>query len=73
MNGYTVEHEVPGHEPHWETSPWPLVLSMAMLFVFPFAFSLYFVYGKPIMAIVSLGDQRITLVQPPALAGSQNP
>ena len=55
MNEYTVEHGIPGHDPHWETSPWPLVLSMAMLFVFPFAFSLYFVYSKPIMAILSLG------------------
>ncbi|MEK6538310.1 MAG: heme-copper oxidase subunit III [Nitrospirota bacterium] len=43
------------HGHHWETSPWPLVLTIGILFLLPFAFSLYFVYGKPLMAMLSLG------------------
>lgn len=49
MQGHAAEH----HE--WETSPWPLVLSVGLLFLAPFAFSLYFVYDKPLMAVLSLG------------------
>ncbi len=50
MNGHTSEHQL-----HWETSPWPLVLSIGILFLLPFAFSFYFVYSKPVMAVLSLG------------------
>lgn len=42
------------YEHHWETSPWPLVLSVGILFM-PLAFAFYFVYAKPIMAVASLG------------------
>jgi len=49
-----AEHESP-HSLHWETSPWPLVLTIGILFLLPFSFSLYFVYGKPLMAMLSLG------------------
>lgn len=44
-----------GHGLHWETSPWPLVLSIGVLFLAPFAFALYFVYNMPLMAMLSLG------------------
>ncbi len=50
----TAEHET-GHALHWETSPWPLVLCIGILFVLPFSFALYFVYAKPLMAMLSLG------------------
>jgi len=45
------------HDEHheWETSPWPLVLSVGVLFLGPFSFSLYFVYNKPMLAVLSLG------------------
>ncbi len=43
------------HEPEWEVSPWPLVVSVGALFMVPLAFSFYFVYDKPLMAILSLG------------------
>ena len=43
------------HGHHWETSPWPLVLVIGILFLIPFAFALYFVYAKPLMAMLSLG------------------
>jgi len=44
-----------GHEEEWETSPWPLILSLGILFLVPFTFSLYFVYDVPTLAVVSLG------------------
>src|SRR4030067_3623313 len=43
------------HGHHWGTSPWPLVLVIGVLFLIPFAFALYFVYTKPLMAMLSLG------------------
>src|SRR3990172_5423779 len=49
----TAEHESV-HSLHWETSPWPLVLTIGILFLLPFAVSLYFVYGKHLMAMLSL-------------------
>ncbi len=48
MQGHAEEHE-------WEYSPWPLVLSLGVLFLAPFSFSLYFVYDKPLAAIVTVG------------------
>lgn len=55
-SSYTAaaEHESP-HILHWETSPWPFILCIGLLFLLPFAFALYFVYGKPLMAMLSLG------------------
>src|SRR3989304_35033 len=50
----TAEHESV-HSLHWETSPWPLVLTIGILFLLPFSFSLYFVYTSPLMAMLSLG------------------
>lgn len=46
--GAAVHHE-------WEWSPWPLVVSVGMLFMLPLAFSFYFVYDKPIFAVACLG------------------
>jgi len=43
------------HALHWETSVWPFLLSIGVLFLAPFAFALYFVYDKPAMALLSLG------------------
>jgi len=53
-NAASAEHET-AHTLHWETSPWPLVLCIGILFVLPFSFALYFVYAKPLMAMFSLG------------------
>lgn len=52
--GKEREH-VAEHALHWETSVWPLILSIGVLFLAPFAFAFYFVYNKPAMAILSLG------------------
>ncbi|MCC7202588.1 MAG: heme-copper oxidase subunit III [Nitrospirae bacterium] len=49
-----VEHESE-HSLHWETSYWPLVLTIGILFLLPFSFTLYFVYAKPVAAMLSLG------------------
>lgn len=49
-----AEHES-GHSLHWETSYWPLVLTIGILFLLPFSFTLYFVYAKPVAAMFSLG------------------
>src|SRR3990172_5434909 len=49
----TAEHESV-HSRHWETSPWPLVLTIGILFLLPFSYSLYFVYASPLMAMLSL-------------------
>lgn len=50
MKEHAVEHKL-----HWETSYWPLILSIGVLFLVPFAFSFFFVYNKPAMGILSLG------------------
>ncbi len=50
----SVEHESV-HGLHWETSPWPLILTIGILFLVPFSFALYFVYAKPVWAMLSLG------------------
>ncbi|MEE8574194.1 MAG: heme-copper oxidase subunit III [Thermodesulfobacteriota bacterium] len=49
MQEQSVEHS------EWESSPWPLVLSVGILFMAPFSFSLYFVYQQPLLAFISLG------------------
>lgn len=43
------------HALHWETSAWPLIISIGILFLVPFSFAFYFVYNKPLVAILSLG------------------
>ncbi len=48
-----AEDAVEHHE--WETSPWPLVLSVGILFLAPFAFSMYFVYDSLFLSVISLG------------------
>jgi len=46
--GAAVHHE-------WDWSPWPLVVSVGMLFMLPLSFSFYFVYDNPLFAFLSLG------------------
>jgi cytochrome c oxidase subunit 3 len=45
-------HEV---EEHWATSPWPFLMNIGILFMLPLAFALYFVYGRPMTAVLCLG------------------
>lgn len=40
---------------HWETSVWPLVLGVGILFALPLAFSLHFVYQQSLLAVLCLG------------------
>lgn len=42
------------HE-HWDTSIWPLVISVGILFALPLAFSFKFVYHSPLFAVLCLG------------------
>lgn len=42
-------------ELEWEMSPWPLLVTVGILFALPFAFSCYFVYKSPMLAVISLG------------------
>jgi len=42
------------HEPEWEVSPWPLVISVGILFLV-LAFGFQFVYHQSITAVLSLG------------------
>lgn len=46
------EHAV---EEHWGTSLWPFLMSVGILFALPLAFAFYFVYGKPIPAVLCFG------------------
>ncbi len=41
-----------GHE-HWEYSIYPFIISFGVLFMIPLAFSFYFVYELPMIAIIS--------------------
>lgn len=43
------------HPAHWEFSPWPLVLSVAILFLVPLSFAFKFVYHQPLLAVICLG------------------
>lgn len=43
------------HAHGWEISPWPLPLSIGILFLCPLAFSFHFVYKMDTAAILSLG------------------
>lgn len=49
MEGHATGH----HE--WEVSPWPLVLSIGILLLAPFAFAFYFVYDKPLLSVLTFG------------------
>ena len=40
---------------HWETSVWPLVLGVGVLFALPLAFSFHFVYQQTFLAALALG------------------
>lgn len=40
---------------HWETSVWPLVLGVGILFALPLAFSFHFVYQQSFLAVLCLG------------------
>ncbi|MDP1691487.1 MAG: heme-copper oxidase subunit III [Burkholderiaceae bacterium] len=40
---------------HWETSYWPLVCAVGILFILPFPFSLHFVYQHSMLAVACLG------------------
>jgi cytochrome c oxidase subunit III len=50
-----MSNHTTAHAAHWEMSVWPLVLSVAILFILPFAFILKFVYHQPLLAALSLG------------------
>ena len=43
------------HELEWEVSPWPLVISIGILFLVPLAFAFKFVYNQPMVAVLCLG------------------
>jgi cytochrome c oxidase subunit 3 len=43
------------HEQHWDVSPWPLVISVGIIFIVPLAFAFQFVYHQPMLAVLSLG------------------
>jgi len=48
MNGHA-------HEMKWHTSYWPLLVSVGILFLLPLAFGFYFVYHKPLAAVMCMG------------------
>jgi cytochrome c oxidase subunit 3 len=50
-----TEHAAAIHEPEWEVSPWPLVISVGILFFAPLAFAFQFVYHQPMTAVVCAG------------------
>ncbi|MEK6791444.1 MAG: heme-copper oxidase subunit III [Deltaproteobacteria bacterium] len=56
MEGHDATHSgaAAGHH-EWEVSYWPLLLSVSVLFVLPFPFSLYFVYKNALLAVLALG------------------
>ena len=43
------------HEPEWDVSAWPLVISVGILFLVPFAFAFNFVYHNSLAAVICLG------------------
>ena len=52
-SGFALGVEQPAS--HWETSVWPLVLGVGVLFALPLAFSLHFVYQQTLLAALALG------------------
>jgi len=51
--GQEAAHAEHAHE--WETSAWPLVISIGILLAVPLAFSFKFVYDRPLLAVLMLG------------------
>ena len=51
-----------GHALEWETSPWPIIVSVGILLFAPLAFSFHFVYEKPSAAVISLALGTILIV-----------
>jgi cytochrome c oxidase subunit 3 len=43
------------HEAHWETSWGPMAIAFGLLFLVPVAFVSFFIYGLPLLAIISVG------------------
>ena len=50
-----MDEHAGSHELEWHTSVWPLLLSIGILFLAPFAFSSYFVYQNTLLTVISLG------------------
>ena len=42
------------HALEWETSPWPIIISIGLLLFAPLAFSFKYVYEKPSASIICL-------------------
>ena len=62
MSNHTTEHHEGPHVPdHWETSPWPLVVSGGVFFLC-WAFMFQFVYHKPMVALLSLAIGTILVI-----------
>ncbi len=51
-----------GHVHHWETSAAPLVISVGLLLTVPLGFSSYFIYEKPLLALIFAGLGVLTLL-----------
>jgi cytochrome c oxidase subunit 3 len=43
------------HTPHWETSPYPLIITIGLLVFLPLAFAFKFAYHQPMIAVLCLG------------------
>lgn len=50
-----MSEHVAAHEPEWDVSAWPLVISVGILFMAPFAFAFQFVYDNSFTAVICLG------------------
>ncbi len=50
------------HAHGWEISPWPLPMSVGILFLIPISFIFYFSYDKPTIALLSLGFGTVVTV-----------
>lgn len=50
MSNHTMKDEL-----EWHTSIWPFILSVGILFLVPLAFSFYFVYKNPLLAVIAFG------------------
>ncbi len=50
-----MSEHVAVHEPEWEVSPWPLVISLGILFLVPLAFAFNFVYHQSMWAVLCVG------------------
>ena len=50
-----MSEHVAAHEPEWDVSAWPLVISVGILFLVPFAFAFNFVYYNSLASVICLG------------------